>query len=145
MSFGQSICRSVGRSACRLVSMSVGRSVGQSVISMSVCRSVGRLVGWLVGWSVGHPYRSLILISVVTFFRLSLQQAKEALSVCFKVFINDTEYRALTRRAVIDKVCLILLRATSTSVIREFYVDNVKKIMEIVEVRITKVFWSFYL
>jgi hypothetical protein len=74
-----------------------------------------------------------------------LQQAREALGVCFKVFTNDTEYRALTRRAVIDKVCLVLLRATSTSVIREFYVDNIKKIMGIVEARTTKVFSSFYL
>ena len=38
-----------------------------------------------------------------------------------------------------DKVCLVLLRATSTSVIREFYVDNIKKIMEMVEGRFTKV------
>lgn len=71
--------------------------------------------------------------------RLNLQRTREALDICFKVFTNDTEYRSLTRRAVIDKVCLVLLRATSTSVVREFYVDNIKKIMEIVECRFTKV------
>ncbi|CAB4005561.1 DNA-dependent kinase catalytic subunit-like [Paramuricea clavata] len=86
-----------------------------------------------------HRHEERIHAQLAKFIkRLNLQQAREALGACFKVFTNDTEYRSLTRRAVIDKVCLVLLRATSTSVIREFYVENIKKIMEIVEARFTK-------
>ena len=83
------------------------------------------------------PQTSKVFISILV--RLNLQQAIEALKICFQVFTNDSEYRPLTRRAVI-KVCLVLLRATSTSVIREFYVEHIKKIMEIVETRFFKVF-----
>lgn len=83
---------------------------------------------------------SFFVISNLSFsFRQNFQQAQNALNICFNVFTKDCEHKALTRRAVIDKVCLVLLQATTVSVLREFYVQNVKKIMEIVETRITKV------
>ncbi|XP_028413162.1 DNA-dependent protein kinase catalytic subunit-like [Dendronephthya gigantea] len=87
-----------------------------------------------------HSHEEEIQIQFAKFIkRLKLQQARKALDICFDVFTKkDTEYRNLTRRAAIDKVCLVLLRASSTSVFREFYVDHIKNIMEIIETRFSK-------
>ena len=74
------------------------------------------------------------------FFSLNLLQARKALDACFEVFKNESEHRNLTRRAVMDKVCLVMLSATTSSMMREFFVDHIKEIMNIIEARFSKVF-----
>ena len=73
------------------------------------------------------------------FFRLPVQKQKAALYVPFKVFTSEDRYTNQQRRSALERVCLTLLRAAKVTVLQEFFVENIRDIMAIVEAKPSKV------
>lgn len=80
----------------------------------------------------------LILFSVIRLHPVPVQ-AKAAMDVCFSIFLNERDYLSESRRAVVERVCITFLLNTSTAARREFYLDHIKDIMAIIEVKQLKV------
>ena len=66
-------------------------------------------------------------------------QAKEAMDVCFTIFLNERDYRPDNRRAVVERVCMTFLLNTSSAALRQFYLQHIKEIMGIIEAKQAKV------
>ena len=66
-------------------------------------------------------------------------QAKEAMDVCFTIFLNERDYRPDNRRAVVERVCVTFLLNTSSAALRQFYLQHIKEIMGIIEAKQAKV------
>lgn len=80
----------------------------------------------------------LILFSVIRLHPVPVQ-VKAAMDVCFSIFLNERDYLSESRRAVVERVCITFLLNTSTAARREFYLDHIKDIMAIIELKQLKV------
>ena len=63
----------------------------------------------------------------------------EAINTGYVIFTNEDGYRSDARRAVMDRVCLPLLRACSEQVLREFFLKHICDVVAILETRESRV------
>lgn len=63
----------------------------------------------------------------------------EAINTGYIIFTNEDGYSNDARRAVMDRVCLPLLRACSEQVLREFFLKYICEIVTILETRESRV------
>ena len=59
------------------------------------------------------------------------------MEVVYKVFANESGFPPEARKAAGERVCLPLLRSCDLAALREFFLDNVRRIMEILEANMT--------
>ena len=71
--------------------------------------------------------------------RLSTTKAKAAVEVAYKVFTNEQGFPPEARRAACERVCLPLLRSSSEQTVRDFFVDNIREIADVIEANLSKV------
>ena len=74
-------------------------------------------------------------------FRLNStpDKAKEALDVCFGIFLSERDHRNETRKAVVEKMILLFLLNTTTYTLKQFFCAHIKKIMEFLEAKQSRV------
>ena len=63
----------------------------------------------------------------------------EAINTGYIIFTNEDGYRSDARRAVMQRVCLPLLRACSEQVLRDFFLKHICDIITILEARESRV------
>ena len=71
--------------------------------------------------------------------RLSTTTAKSAVDVAYKVFTNEQSFPPEARRAACERVCLPLLRCCSEQTVRDFFIDHIKDITDVIEANLSKV------
>jgi hypothetical protein len=71
--------------------------------------------------------------------RLSTTSAKSAIDVAYGVFTNEQSYPPEARRAACERVCLTLLRSCSEQTLRDFFVDRIREITDVIEANLSKV------
>ena len=72
-------------------------------------------------------------------YRLSTTSAKSAIDVAYNVFTNEQSYPPEARRAACERVCLTLLRSCSEQTLRDFFVDHIREIADVIEANLSKV------
>ena len=71
--------------------------------------------------------------------RLSTTTAKSAVEAAYKVFTNERSYPPEARRAACERVCLPLLRSCSEQTLRDFFIDHIREIVDVIEANLSKV------
>ena len=71
--------------------------------------------------------------------RLSTTTAKSAAEAAYKVFTNERSYPPEARRAACERVCLPLLRSCSEQTLRDFFIDHIREIVDVIEANLSKV------
>ena len=79
------------------------------------------------------------MIDACPFNRLSTTVAKSAVGVAYEVFTNEQGYPPDARRAACERVCLTLLRSCSEQTVRDFFIDHVREIADVIEANLSKV------
>ena len=72
-------------------------------------------------------------------FRLSTVAAKSAIEAAYSVFTNEQSYPPEARKAACERVCLILLHSCSEQTLRDFFVDHIREIADVIEANLSKV------
>lgn len=72
-------------------------------------------------------------------FRLAQVKQKQALEVSYNIFVKTGSYPAEIRRAVIERVCLNMLRVVHKSTVIEFFTDHIVEIKGLIESKLSKV------
>lgn len=72
-------------------------------------------------------------------FRLNPTEAKTAIDSVYKMLTNEHGYPPEARRAAGERVCLPLLRSCDLAALREFFLDHIGEIMQVLEANLTKV------
>lgn len=70
---------------------------------------------------------------------MSTTAAKSAIDVAYSVFTNEHSYPPEARRAACERVCLTLLRSCSEQTLRDFFVDHIREIADVIEANLSKV------
>ena len=70
---------------------------------------------------------------------VTVSVAMEAINTGYVIFTNEDGYRNDVRRAVMERVCLPLLRVCSEQVLREFFLKYICDIVSILEARESRV------
>ena len=55
------------------------------------------------------------------------------------MFMNDKSYRPDIRKAAIERVCLPMLQKATIKITKDFYINHIKEIMDIIEAKLVKV------
>lgn len=53
--------------------------------------------------------------------------------------MNDKSYRPDIRKAAIERVCLPMLQNATIKITKDFYINHIKEIMDIIEAKLVKV------
>ena len=69
--------------------------------------------------------------------------AMEAINTGYVIFTNEDGYRNDVRRAVMERVCLPLLRVCSEQVLREFFLKHICDIVAVLETRESRVSFAY--
>ena len=72
-------------------------------------------------------------------YRLPIPKQADAFMVAYKVFQEEDNYPMEIRRQAIERVCIPLMRLSSTHALVEFFKANIKKIVGIIEAKAIKV------
>ena len=78
-------------------------------------------------------------VAVALSCSLSASNAKAAVDVAYRIFTDETGYPAEARRAAGERVCLPLLRSCDLAALREFFLDHIGQIMQVLEANLSKV------
>ena len=70
---------------------------------------------------------------------VTVSVAMEAISTGYAIFTDEDGYRSDVRRAVMERVCLPLLRVCSEQVLREFFLKHICDIVAVLETRESRV------
>ena len=81
----------------------------------------------------------VLRVNVAYSISVTVPVAMEAINTSYAIFTNEDGYRSDARRAVIDRVCLPLLRACSEQVLREFFLEHICDFVAILETRESRV------
>ena len=65
---------------------------------------------------------------------------KAAIDIAYQLFTNKRDYPLEGRRAVVERVCLLLMRSCDEVALREFFLDHIGEIMATVEAPLTRVY-----
>ena len=76
------------------------------------------------------------------FSRICSKEAELCLNLCFKIILDEEHHSNDIRKGVTNRVILVLLRTLDSTVVKQFYVVNIKTIMQKCEARLAKVRFS---
>lgn len=77
--------------------------------------------------------------SLLYIIRLHRPKQVSAVQVCLRIFHQEGEYTKEMRRAVMEKVCLPLLRLCELDTITEVFEKHIREIVQILENKLQKV------
>eukprot|EP00794_Sanderia_malayensis_P010266 gene10266-11321_t len=86
-----------------------------------------------------YVFNASILPAIVAYFKkLSGQNAEESLKNCFEILMDDFKYPNNIRRGVLERVMNHILQHLSTNVVRNFYKQNIRNIMQKIGSKLVK-------
>ncbi|XP_071960307.1 DNA-dependent protein kinase catalytic subunit-like [Antedon mediterranea] len=86
-----------------------------------------------------HVHENCIQETFAAFIkRLQPEEQEKSFNVAFEIFLKESSPPKELRRSTIERVCIPMLRLSSSTAVKKFFTSHIKKILGIIEAKQTK-------